>query len=174
VTAGRIAEAFVGPVTAVLPFGHGHINDTFLVESPAGEYILQRLNTTVFPDPGAVTANIVMVHAHLQGTFMPDPVTAANGEWLVWDGPDVWRAWWRTPGASLAADSASPATLHAAGRLLGQFHGLLVDLDPATLRETLPGFHDPARRLGALRAVIAADPCGRVASVPDEIVTMAR
>jgi N-acetylhexosamine 1-kinase len=169
VRAGRIAEAFVGPVTAVLPFGQGHINETFLVESSAGQYILQRLNTTVFPDPGAVTANILVVHRHLQGALMPQPVAAANGEWLVWDGTDPWRAWRRTPGAPLAGDSASPAMLHDAGRLLGRFHGLLADLDPAGLSETLPGFHDPARRLHALRAVMVADPCGRVATVADEI-----
>jgi len=39
------------------------------------------------------------------------------------------------------------------------------------LTETLPGFHDPGRRLEALRAVIAADPCGRVATVEPEIET---
>jgi len=169
VTADRIAQAFIGPVTAVLPFGAGHINETFLVESTAGEYVLQRLNTTVFPDPAAVTANILMVHRHLQGMFMPEPVASANGEWLVWDGMDPWRAWRRTPGAPLTGESASPAMLHDAGRLLGRFHGLLADLDPASLSETLPGFHHVARRVDALRAVMLADPRGRVTTVPDEI-----
>ena len=168
-TAARIAQAFVGPVTAVLPFGAGHINETFLVESPAGEYVLQRLNTAVFPDPAAVTANILMVHRHLRGTFMPEPVAATNGEWLVWDGMDPWRAWRRTPGSPLTGDGASPAMLHDAGRLLGRFHGLLADLDPTALRETLPRFHDVARRVDALRAVMQTDPCGRLATVPDEI-----
>ena len=35
--------------------------------------------------------------------------------------------------------------------------------------ETLPRFHDPGRRLDALRTSVAADPCGRAASVADEI-----
>ena len=164
-----MAEVFVGPVTAASPFGAGHINETFLVETAVGEYVVQRLNTAVFPDPDAVTANIVAVHRHLRGALMPEPVPTAGGEWLAWDGADPWRAWRRVPGAPLLEVAASPATLEAAGALLGRFHGLLADLDPAGLTETLPGFHNPARRLDALLAVVAADPCGRVATVPDEI-----
>jgi N-acetylhexosamine 1-kinase len=169
VTARRIAEAFVGSVTDIRPFGAGHINETFLVETSTGEYVLQRLNTTVFPDPAAVTANILVVHRSLQGALMPEPVAAANGEWLVWEGAEPWRVWRRAPGGPLAGADASPAALRSAGALLGRFHGAVADLDPARLAETLPGFHDPARRLDALRGVVAADPCGRVVTVPDEI-----
>ena len=167
--ARRMAEVFAGPATAVKPFGVGHINDTFLVEAAAGEYVLQRVNTAVFPDPDAVTANILAVYRHLRGALMPEPVAAPSGEWLVWDESGPWRAWRRAPGAPLAGADASPAALRAAAALLGGFHGLVADLDPAALGETLPGFHDPGRRLDALRAVIAADPCGRVATVEDEI-----
>jgi len=164
-----MAESFVAPVTAIHPFGAGHINETFLVETPMGEYVLQRLNTAVFPDPDAVTSNILVVHRSVQGAFMPEPVAAPDRRWLVWDGSDPWRVWRRTAGAPVAGDAASAAMLHDAGRLLGRFHAVLADLDPAGLTETLPGFHDPARRLDALRAVMAADPCSRVATVPDEI-----
>ena len=164
-----MAEVFVGPVTAVRPFGAGHINETFLVESAAREYVVQRLNTAVFTDPGAVTENIVVVHRHVRGALMPEPVSTASGRWLVWDGADPWRAWRRVPGRPLASGEASPAALRAAGALLGQFHGSVADLDPDVLTETLPGFHDPGRRLDALRAVIAADPCGRATAVQEEI-----
>ncbi len=149
-----MAELFAGgPVSAVRRFVAGHINQTFLVEAAAGEYVLQRVNTAVFPDPAAVTANILVVHRHLQGRLMPEPIAASSAEWLVWDGSGPWRAWRRAPGAPLAAADASPAELHAAGAILGRFHGLLADLDPAALAETLPGFHDPRRRIDALRAV---------------------
>ncbi|MGH9010193.1 MAG: phosphotransferase enzyme family protein [Acidimicrobiia bacterium] len=164
-----MAEVFVGPVTAVRRFGAGHINETFLVESVAGEHVIQRVNTAVFTDPEAVTDNIVVVHRHLRGALMPEPVQTPAGRWLAWDGANPWRAWRRAPGQPLGSAEASPAALRAAGALLGRFHGLVADLDPAALIETLPGFHDPGRRLAALRGVIAADPCGRVATVQDEI-----
>ena len=167
--ARRMAEIYCGPVAAVRPFGAGHINDTFLVEAAAGEYVVQRINTAVFADPEAVTANIVVVHRHLLGALMPEPVPTPAGEWLVWDGEAPWRAWRRAPGRPLGSAEASPAALRAAGGLLGRFHGLVADLDPGGVVETLPGFHDPGRRLAALREVLAADPCGRVATVRDEI-----
>jgi Ser/Thr protein kinase RdoA (MazF antagonist) len=167
-TARRMAAQFTGPITAVRPFGQGHINETYLVEAPRGDLVVQRVNTTVFPDPEAVTANILAVHRHLGGAFMPEPVATPEGEWLVRDGSGPWRAWRRVVGAEPAA-APSPAGLRSAGALLGRFHARLADLDPNTLTETLPGFHHPGRRLDALRAVVAVDPCRRVATVADEI-----
>ncbi len=60
-TAGRIAARFGGRAETVRPFGGGHINETFLAGSPSEDLVLQRINTAVFPDPEAVTANIVAV-----------------------------------------------------------------------------------------------------------------
>lgn len=51
---GRLALRFApeGVIDAPVPFGGGHINDTYLF-SPAGEkgvrYVLQRINKTAFP-----------------------------------------------------------------------------------------------------------------------------
>jgi hypothetical protein len=167
-TARRMAGQFLGPVTAIRPFGGGHINETFLAESLRGDHVVQRLNTAVFPDPDSVTANILAVYRHGRGALMPEPVATAAGEWLVSDGSGWWRAWRRVENAG-PVGAPSPAALATAGSLLGRFHALLEDLDPAALNETLPGFHDPGRRLAALRAVIAGDPCGRVSTVADEI-----
>lgn len=165
-----MAEQFGGPVTAIRPFGTGHINDTWLAEAAAGEYVVQRVNTAVFPDPEAVTANILAVHRHVRGAFVPEPVpTATGGKWLLSDGSGAWRAWRRAAGEPRRGADAGPAELRSAAALLGRFHGLLADLDPDVLTDTLPGFHDPGRRLDALRAVTAADPCGRVATVQGEI-----
>jgi Ser/Thr protein kinase RdoA (MazF antagonist) len=165
----EVAEQFTGSVTSVCPFGTGHINDTFLVETPAGEYVVQRINTAVFTDPAAVTANILAVHRHVGGALIPEPVATTSGQWLVSDGPEVWRGWRRAPGEPRDGAEAGPAELSSAAALLGRFHALLADMDPHAVTETLPRFHDPGRRLDALRAVVAADPCGRVATVADEI-----
>jgi Ser/Thr protein kinase RdoA (MazF antagonist) len=167
-TARRMARQFTERVTAIRPFGLGHINETFLAETPTGGYIVQRVNTTVFPDPETVTANILTVHEHLGGALMPEPVATPDGEWLVRDASGWWRAWRRVEGDG-PAGAPSAKALRAAGALLGRFHALLADLDPATLTETLPGFHNPGRRLEALRALITNDPCGRVGTVHHEI-----
>src|SRR5205085_3421761 len=102
------------------------------------------------------------------GLLVPEPVRARSGEWLVHDDEDVWRAWKRVPRAAPAGE-VTPATVREAGRLLGRFHAALADIAPTSLTMTLPGFHDPGRRLSALRDAIDADPRDRVAGVTDEI-----
>jgi Ser/Thr protein kinase RdoA (MazF antagonist) len=163
-----IAAQFAGSVTAVAPFGAGHINQTFLAQTPDADYVVQRINRAVFADPEAVMANILVVRRHLDGALVPEPMPARDGRWLVYDGPDAWRAWRRAPNAAPTAE-ITPDTAGSAARLLGRFHAALADLDPLTITETLPRFHDPGRRLAALRTAVAEDAVGRVATVSGEI-----
>ena len=68
---GQLALRFApeGMLEAPVPFGGGHINDTYLF-SPAGEkgvrYVLQRINSTAFPHPEDVMDNMLRVTQHLR------------------------------------------------------------------------------------------------------------
>ena len=68
---GQLALRFApeGMLKAPVPFGGGHINDTYLF-SPAGEkgvrYVLQRINRTAFPHPEDVMDNMLRVTQHLR------------------------------------------------------------------------------------------------------------
>jgi Ser/Thr protein kinase RdoA (MazF antagonist) len=171
-----VADRFALPMPArsVVRFGRGHINETFLVTTEQDdherqhEYVVQRLNPAIFAEPAPVMRNAARVSTHLQGRFVPRPVAARAGGWMVFDGGETWRAWHRVIGAE-TIDAARPQHAASAGRLLGRFHSALAGLDPALVQVTLPGFHDPTRRLAALRAVVAADPCGRVGGVQREV-----
>jgi Ser/Thr protein kinase RdoA (MazF antagonist) len=166
----RIAARFalLSPVVAVRTFGGGHINETFLAETDTADYVIQRINTAVFRAPNLLVANVAAVTKHLHGRLLPEPVPARSGGWIADDGDDVWRAWVRVAGAS-SRGVADPASAASAANLLARFHLGLADLEPDTLHETLPNFHDPARRLARLREAIAADSQGRVAGVEPEI-----
>jgi Ser/Thr protein kinase RdoA (MazF antagonist) len=161
-TVERVAYGFgiSRPVDAIHPIGAGHINETFLVVTQSADYVVQRINRTVFADPDALMRNVTTVSNHLRGRFVPELVAARHGGWLVHDDSGIWRAWHRVGAETLHA--ATPDTARAAADLLGRFHLALADLDPGELGETLPYFHDPARRLARLREVVAADPAGRV------------
>src|SRR3984885_2897020 len=69
---------FRGEVSAIVPHGNGHINDTYLVTCQAHgapvRYILQHINRHVFRDPVAVMQNVERVTAHLaaQAAGQPD------------------------------------------------------------------------------------------------------
>ena len=68
---GLLALRFApeGILEAPVPFGGGHINDTYLF-SPAGEkgvrYVLQRINRSAFPRPEDVMDNMLRVTEHLR------------------------------------------------------------------------------------------------------------
>jgi len=162
-TVHRVAAQFLfsAPVETIAPFGTGLINDTFLVTTPRADYVVQRINRSVFGDPGPLMQNITTVSEHLGGKFVPELVATRSGEWTMTDVADTWRAWRRVPGAEARVD-VTPAQAASAGHLLGRFHGGLADLAPTRLTETIPHFHDPSRRLARLRDAVATDPVGRV------------
>ena len=49
----------------VSPYGGGHINSTFLVETEP-KFILQKINTNVFHSPAELMKNIELVTEHLK------------------------------------------------------------------------------------------------------------
>jgi len=169
-TVHRVAAKFSlrAPVETIAPFGTGLINDTFLVSTRRDDYDVQRINRSVFTDPRSVMQNVAAVSAHLGGRFVPALVGARSGGWIVTDADDTWRAWRRVPGGEPCVE-ATPTHVASAAHLLGSFHAGLADLAPSCVTETLPHFHDPARRLARLREAVAADPFGRVEHVAAEV-----
>ena len=55
-----VAELFQieGEVLEVCPYGEGHINVTMLVTTDKKRYIMQKMNTNVFPDPVNLMKNM--------------------------------------------------------------------------------------------------------------------
>ena len=70
---------FKGEFVGMLPYGNGHINDTFSVfyqeEEQAHRYILQRINTNVFKKPVELMENIQGVTQYLY-----DAISNAGGD----------------------------------------------------------------------------------------------
>src|SRR5262245_21607589 len=140
-TATRVAAQFVDHVLVVERLGEGLINETFLVRSSTVDIVLQRLNLEVFADPDAVMANITTVSAFVGDSLVPRPMRTIGGDWLAREGGEVWRASKRVPDTRTERVS-SPSTARAAGALLGRFHSSVADLDPESIVETIPCFHD--------------------------------
>jgi hypothetical protein len=166
--ATRVAAQFVDHVLGVERFGEGLINETFLVRGSTHEIVLQRLNLEVFSEPDSVMANIAKVSALVGDALVPSPVRTAAGDWLAREADDVWRAWRRIPDARTELVS-SPMIARSAGALLGRFHSSVADLDPGSIVETIPCFHDLRRRFDALRRAVAADRAGRTDATRDLI-----
>jgi hypothetical protein len=175
-----------GRPTSVRPYGSGHIHETYRVRMRAAAhpgYILQRVNTRVFPDVPRLMENIVRVTGHLRaGTRRGLPVLtvipARDGRPYARDeSGGFWRCYrfiaHREPGGRLRGRHPVPSagTFRAgeAGRLFGRFIIQMSDLPAPPLHETIPGFHDIEVHLGRFGDLLHGDPAGRRREIPAEI-----
>lgn len=143
--AGRFA--LPAPVETVEPFGKGLINDTFLATAGGSKYILQRVNGSVFPQPDRIMSNLALLQAHLasrtrSGFRLPHLIRARDGRPCArGEDGEVWRLMEFLADSETLQRIEKRAQAREVGRILGRFHALVGDLDPARLAVTLPGFH---------------------------------
>ena len=197
--------AIQGKVAEIKPLGEGLINDTLLVKT-AGDtpnYVLQRVNTNVFPDVDMLMNNINAVTTHIRKkleargeqdidrkvlTFVPlksDPnkfyyleqdteISAPSLTGRAGGESSPWRMMVFIADA-VTKQAVNPESSEAAGEAFGEFQAMLADI-PVELGETIKDFHNMEFRLQQLKDVIAKDPAGRVASVQpiiDELLSYA-
>ena len=87
--------ALEGNIISVEPYGDGHINTTYLVVTDGPHYILQRMNTSIFPDTVNLMRNVELVTSALKarGKETLDIVPTTSGAtWEEIDG-GAWRVY---------------------------------------------------------------------------------
>lgn len=156
--------------------GNGHINTTYRVDTDTNRsYILQKLNTTVFHDPHGLMRNIADVTSFLSAR-VDDPArevlhligTVDGKPYLETENGEVWRLYDYVSN-SVCFESADKNLFYETGYAFGKFQGQLADFPAETLTETIPNFHNTAKRYEAFDAILQADPLGRAAGVAPEI-----
>lgn len=166
-------------VTDSEPYGNGHINDTFIVDTD-GSYILQRINTTIFKDIDGLMDNIAVVTEYLR-----KKIEAAGGnadrETLTLvktvDGKNYFRdedgecyRVYKFIENTVSYDLVeNPVQFYNAARAFGKFQNILADFPVDRLNETVPSFHDTRKRIKHLEEAIAEDKCGRLREVQKEV-----
>lgn len=177
--------SFEGSLVEILPFGQGHINDTYaaVFRQPGGgvrRYILQRINRFVFKDPEALMENVERVTRHLHRKIAAaggDPLRETLNLVMALDGRsfyrdpegEYWRALLFIEGARTYEEAESPAHIYQAARAFGNFQRQLADFPAMQLHETIPFFHDTPRRFRAFEDAVQRDAFNRAAAVRDEI-----
>lgn len=175
----------LGEFIEAVPFGNGHINDTFAVRYDQGgneiRYIHQRINHHIFPDPPAQMENIHRVTSHLYSKLEPVSGHTITREVLTVvpakDGSLFHKTedgnYWRTYVMIEDSHSVDVAdTLELAretGAAFGKFQALLADFQGPRLHEIIPNFHHTPKRLAALDKAIEQDALGRVKTAIPEI-----
>jgi len=157
-----------GRLVSLQPFGNGNINDTYLAiyrnTFTETQVVLQRVNSAVFPDPEAIMANMHEITKHCHEKLeadaeagrddrvwqMPRIIKAKDSkDYVADDNGEIWRVITRIMSAHAFDVAQGPEHALECGATLGHFHYLLSDLDPASIKDPLPGFHVTSGYLAA-------------------------
>lgn len=162
----------------IADYGNGHINDTYLTDTE--QYILQRINTSVFKNPKELMENIENVTAFIAEKIAEnggDPkrgtlavVKTDDGEnYYRVDDDNVFRVYKYIENTVSIEDDKSPLVLYNTGVGFGRFQKMLSDYPADTLYEIIKNFHDTPLRIEALKEAVKNDISGRAATVGKEI-----
>ncbi len=141
------------------PLGDGHINDTLLVESSRGRFVLQRINERVFPDPQALQEKVSRVVVHLQAAapgLVPELEPTRRGE-HAWrdEAGGLWRLWRYVENTRTLQELDNDLQAEAAGLAFGKLQILLRDF-PMTVPDPIPGFMQLDHYLRAFQTALGA------------------
>ena len=166
-------------------FGPGHIHDTYRIitaEKGCDDYILQRLNSSVFKNIPRLQENIERVTEHLRKKISAIPgsdpvrecltliqVKGSQRTYFMDDVHNYWRLFIFIPDHSSYERVDSYRKAFEGGRAIGKFQAMLADLPGDPLYETIPDFHNIVKRLETFHNVIEDDRAGRASSVSVEI-----
>lgn len=181
-----VAERFFicGRITNIEHINKGYINHTYKVETVSEnnrvhKYILQRINTNVFPDVDALMSNFQLTTTHLSGRLnMPGEHkrgtvqtlrTTKDGELYYNDSTGVWRMMTYFDDVYSLDIPDNPEVFYFAGISFGRFIKVMSSVDVRKIKEVIPNFHNTKSRYLDLEAAISVDSQCRVESVTDEI-----
>jgi thiamine kinase-like enzyme len=166
------------------PYGNGHIHDTYLVkttEKDKDNYIIQRLNKSVFKNIPQLQNNIERVTGHLRSKLTATPGSDLKREclnlihshdgktWITDKDNNYWRMYIFIANHKSYNIVDSPEKAFEGGKAIGRFQAMLSDLGGEPLFDTIPWFHDVGKRLETFYNKVKADPAKRAESVKDEI-----
>ena len=152
----------------------GHIHKSYKLVGNTRSYLLQRLNTNVFPDTLAIFENVSQVQFKLEGAMGKDYpyrwyLTKKQEPFIQLDDDHRYRLLHFIDNAITysACDSDKMAT--EAGKILGSMHAYTYNIAAETLHEIIPNFHDMSFRIQQLEDAMKEDKVHRLKSIVDQL-----
>jgi Ser/Thr protein kinase RdoA (MazF antagonist) len=132
-------------------FGSGLINRTWKITTSDRQYILQRVNHTIFEKPDNIAYNIKKIAAclkqHSPGYHFVTPITSSDGEEMIYLEDEGFFRMFPFIEASYSKDVVeTPEQAFEAATQFGKFTRLFSDFDVSQLKITIPHFHDLSLR----------------------------
>ena len=161
--------------TSIQPFGTGLINNTWKVITPSKDYILQRINHKVFPQPEHIAHNIEVVANYLQknepGYFFPALVKTPDGRKMVFHSEKGYFRLFPFINGSCSHDVAKSAhQAYEAARQFGLFTKMLSNVPVDQLKKPIPDFHNLNLRFGQFETATREGNPSRIVEANEEIL----
>lgn len=166
------------------PYGCGHINSTYCLyydrgSCPPMRVILQKINTGIFRDPDGLMNNIALVTDHIRNknsdspnadrcTLTVIPTVEGKGYYRDENG-DCYRAYVFVENSFSLQQVENADQFESLAATFGEFQNQLADFDASKLVESIPDFHNTAKRYEAFEAAVEANLAGRANTVAEEI-----
>lgn len=165
-------------------YGNGNINGTFILEFDNSgcteKYILQKINTKVFKNPFELMKNMIGVTKHIKKYYADKGVDSSrrtleflkcdDGEYCFIDeNGSCWRIYKFIDKAYTCETIDNADKFREAGRAFGEFQQMLSTYDVSTLYDTIPDFHNTAKRFEAFCQALQENLADRLATVKDEV-----
>ena len=159
-----------GEVVEICPYGEGHINLTLLVTTTKKRYIMQKMNTRVFPDPVSLMRNICGVTEHLKarGIETLSVVPTKTGESFI-HGEECYRVYDFIEDTVTYQTASSKEVFRNSGKAFGEFQNYLAEFDASKLTETIKRFHDTPKRFADFKKALEENVCDRAKECKEEI-----
>ena len=149
----------------------GHINDTFKVSLENGSsiehFIVQKLNTSIFPEPQKIMENIDTVARHLTSKGYEKAVLSClktqKGDYFHrnTEGGNITGFWRMIPFIENTYSILKVENEHQAfeaAKAFGEYLRYLVDLDISKIHTIIPNFHNAAFRAQQFREALKNKP----------------
>jgi Ser/Thr protein kinase RdoA (MazF antagonist) len=141
----------ITPDAIIQPYGTGLINHTWRVTYLSQDYILQKINNTVFKKPQQIANNIQAIASYLEKEhpeyFFVSPVKTKNGESIVYlPGEGYFRLFPFIKNSCTHDVVQTPKQAFEAARQFGLFTKMLDGFPAETLKISIPDFHNLSYR----------------------------
>jgi len=149
-------------VVVISPVANGLINSTYSVEVVLGalrkQYILQKINTTIFKIPKSIQSNIVLVSGFLKNNNYPHALlelcVTADGKYEINFEGETWRMMAKIENSYTINVVENSNQAFQVGAFFGQFYSFLNGIETKQIQEVLPDFLDTKSRIDAFHQAI--------------------
>lgn len=164
----------------IQPLGDGLINTTYRSDTESGSYVLQKINTRIFPDTDGLMQNTVRVTDWMREKLkregidperrVPTFYQTTGGAWTYRDEANgVWRCSRLIGNAHAHTTIADASLLYQAGRGYGEFQRLSDGFPSDSLCEVLPDFHNTRKRFADFQRAVEQNTADRKKEAEAEI-----